>query len=58
MLRMTRKVGQSLSLYDENDNLLFTVSVEKMANGQVSLGVKSDPAKTAIRRTEKVEVKK
>ena len=58
MLRLTRKVGQSLCLYDEGGNLLFTVSVEKMGQGQVSIGIKSDPEKTKIRRKEQLEENK
>ncbi|MCX2760523.1 carbon storage regulator [Vibrio sp. Sgm 22] len=45
MLRLTRKVGQSLTITDENGTIVMEVTVCKMSSGQVGLGISSDREK-------------
>ncbi|MEO9497411.1 carbon storage regulator [Vibrio splendidus] len=52
MLRLTRKVGQSLTITDENGTIVMEVTVCKMSGGQVGLGISSDREKSKIYRTE------
>ncbi|ROR22254.1 carbon storage regulator CsrA [Vibrio crassostreae] len=52
MLRLTRKVGQSLTITDENGTIVMEVTVCKMSSGQVGLGISSDRDKSKIYRTE------